>query len=128
MIGEIKSFNDLYLKWIDTTLGWGVFTNNDIKKDDNVEICHCIMDNYISSPLKDYVFQSFSGGNDTYHVFGFGPIYNHSYEPNIDYKIIENDGIPLFRFYAIRDIKTGEELRHNYGVKYWENKSKKILI
>lgn len=127
MITEVKQNNKLYLKFIDNDLGWGVFTDSFIKKGDDVEYCHCVLDNFVTSPLKDYVFSTNLNNFDVYHCLGFGAIYNHSSDPNITWELINNDNHPLFKFYALRDIEIVEELRHCYGSLYWKNKTKKII-
>ena len=33
----------------------------------------------------------------------------------------------LLKFYSIKDIKSGEELTHNYGENYWKSRTKKII-
>jgi hypothetical protein len=128
MIHEIKQTNKLYLKIIDNNLRWGVFTNSKIEKGEIVEYCHCILDNYYTSALNDYTFRVNVKSQDVYHCLGYGAIYNHSFEPNIEWKFDYNNGFPLIKFYAIRDIKVDEELRHNYGPGYWENKKIKKII
>lgn len=120
MIAEIIQNNKLFLKFIGDELGWGVFTNSIIKNGEVVEYCHCILDNYVTSPLKDYIFSPKSDNFDVYHCLGFGAIYNHNSDPNIKWVFIENDGHPLFKFYALRDIQIGEELTHYYGNEYWK--------
>jgi len=123
IIKEIKPVNKLYIKWIDDILGWGVFSENKIKEGELVESCYCVMDNYITSPLKDYIF-GHHGSLDVYHCFGFGPIYNHNDLPNIRWK--KDPYNPIINFYAIKDIECGEEICHNYGSTYWVNKNKKV--
>lgn len=128
MITEIRPVNNLYLKWIDNTMCWGGFTETPIKKGDLVERCYCVIDDFNNvekSLLKDYVFTP-DNSNDAYHCLGFGAIYNHSYEPNMYWRKIENEFI--IEFIALRDIEIGEELTQNYGENYWKIRKEKKII
>lgn len=126
MINIIKQNNKLYIKYINKILGWGVFTEDPIKEGDIVELCYCVPDNYETSPLKDYVF-GIKNSTDVYHCLGFGAIYNHSDDPNIKWRLLDDDN-RIIEFKAIRDIEPHEELRHNYGKAYWEHKKEKKII
>ncbi len=46
-------------------------------------------------------------------VLGYGSIYNHSFEPNADWKQNFKSGTMVYR--AIRPIKKGEEITVNYN-------------
>lgn len=61
---------------------------------------------------------------DAYLVLGYGMIYNHSYNPNIQWKIIDYNK-RIIKFFAVRDISANEELCHNYGSMYWKSRPKK---
>ncbi|MCP3026413.1 SET domain-containing protein [Halobacillus sp. A5] len=61
--------------------------------------------------LADYAFEY--GSNHTAFLLGYGMMFNHSYQPNADYRVnFENDS---FDFYAFSDIKEGEEIFINYN-------------
>jgi len=66
--------------------------------------------------LMDYVFDSASGENAVLLVLGYGMLYNHSDDPNVEY---EQDDDGVVTFYAIRDIARGEELTITYGRDWW---------
>jgi SET domain-containing protein len=46
-------------------------------------------------------------------VLGYGSLYNHTYEPNAEYK--ENPEEKTVEFFALRDVQKGEELSVNYS-------------
>jgi SET domain-containing protein len=46
-------------------------------------------------------------------VFGYGSMYNHSFDPNADWSINVKNRTMTFR--ALRDIQDGEEIFHNYN-------------
>jgi SET domain-containing protein len=114
MINTIQSVNDLYLKEINQKIGWGVFAGNDIKKGDIVENCYSIIVNDKWETYKKYIFY-LNNGTDALIPLGFGCIYNHSETPNLEWKQIDDR---IIQFYAITDIISGDELRHNYGPNY----------
>jgi SET domain-containing protein len=126
MINQIIPENKLYLKYINDIVGWGVFTNINIKKNEIVEICYCLPEKYKESQHKNFAFLFNDHTNDAYLVLGFGMIYNHSDEPNIKWEIIDYNR-RIIQFIAIKDILSGEQLCHNYGRKYWESRPKKEL-
>ena len=121
MIKEIHPPTKIYIKFIDTKKGWGVFCKEKITKDEIVEQCYGIIDNYSdASSLKDYSFtlnEKLAGlTNDVIYALGYGGVYNHSDEPNASWVV---DGKTL-EFYALRDIEIGEEICTYYGVGYLE--------
>lgn len=102
--------------------GRGVFAKEDIEINEIIEECHHItLDNsfnYIDNKLKEYVFswpKNVYNGKSTI-VLGWGSIYNHSNDNNADWVTDENKNV--FRFYAIKKIKKGEEIFTNYGEAY----------
>ncbi|MFG6149375.1 SET domain-containing protein [Halobacillus sp. B23F22_1] len=61
--------------------------------------------------LADYAFEY--GEHHTAFLLGYGMMFNHSYQPNADYRInFDNNS---FDFYAYTDIKEGEEILINYN-------------
>ena len=118
MLHEIIQSKNLYLKWVDAKIGWGVFTDTAIKAGDVVERCYCLIDNRITTRNLDYVFETGNSG-DLYHALGYGAIYNHSSEPNINWRVLDSKH-NFIEFYAICDIDVNDELRHNYGSAYWD--------
>jgi len=104
--------------------GYGVFTESFIKKDTVIEISKILKvantnifqkDNI----LNDYIYK-FDDSNSAF-ALGFGSLYNHSDNPNINYTITENKII----FQATRDIFTREEICNSYGKQYWEIRKNK---
>ena len=107
--------------------GWGVFTSSEIKKGDIVEECIIPYDMIPmnTNALINYRFIwpdiSFKAAEELgidvefsgYCLpLGFGSIYNHSKDPNIDWDIDVSERI--VQFVAVKDIKVDEELLFNY--------------
>ncbi|ELK45412.1 SET domain-containing protein [Halobacillus sp. ACCC02827] len=101
----------------DEELNRGMFATRDIAKDELIHEAPVIP--YPNSEhvhiektrLADYAFEY--GENHTAFLLGYGMMFNHSYEPNANYKI--NFEQHTFDFYAYKDIKQGEEVFINYN-------------
>lgn len=93
--------------------GRAVYADRDYDAGEVVEACEVIVVPKDELSQKDilmfYVFVW--GDNDYAVVLGNGSLYNHSYQPNLSW---DESGHHLV-FTAIRPIKTGEELTHNYN-------------
>jgi hypothetical protein len=50
-------------------------------------------------------------------VLGYGSLYNHSHDPNLDFAQRPDD--LAMHFCALRDIQPGEELTVDYGIPLW---------
>lgn len=120
MIETIKINTKLYVKYIDNIKGFGVFANDIIKKDEIIEDCYSLLIHNTNLDYEPYYF--YFKGDTKLLPLGFGCIYNHSDIPNIAWKVVDENN-RIIRFYAITDIKIGDELCHNYGPNYWKNKN-----
>jgi hypothetical protein len=107
--------------------GRGVFAAASIGKGKTIESCPVLV-----LPRKDYPLVKrtelrnyyFMWGKSTSAIcFGYGSIYNHSYEPNATY--IKNIKQKKIDFVALKSIKKGEEITVNYN--YGQPESKKRL-
>ena len=96
----------------------GVFTNYNIKKGDLVEIAPYIVITD-KEGVNDYVYH-YTQDNTICLVFGYGSIYNHSNNHNIDFYVDPNNH--NFEYYANKDVKKGEELLVTYGNEYWSSR------
>jgi SET domain-containing protein len=106
----------------DTSIsGFGVFAISDIKSGELIEECHHIPLSQkfyeIDKFLQTYVFSWPKGnGRMATVALGYGGMYNHSRDANVDW--VTDEKRNLFIFKAIRDIKCGDELFINYGEAY----------
>jgi SET domain-containing protein len=124
--------SDLYIK-TSGKKGLGVFAKNDIKKDDVIEYCHCMVlgfrENYHKDPV---IFQYAYPGDDEVSdewanhgrkfliPLGFGGIYNSSETQNLAnaaFKTHTNES--LLVFYALKDIKKDEEVLVWWSTEYY---------
>lgn len=102
--------------------GQGVFATRNISKGEIIERCPYVVidddDLADANRLQDYLFNSPGQPGDYLCVLGYGMIYNHSYKPNAEWEIDEED-IQFIRFTALKPIADGEEIFQNYGDEYW---------
>jgi uncharacterized protein len=122
---NIKTPDNLEVKYINEDIGYGVFTNKEIKKGEIIEVCYCVEFNTFTGTIVDYLFTN-KYTNAKFIALGYGSIYNHSYSPNIRW-IVSETNIKTIIFTALIDINIGEELKFNYGESYWKHKEKKII-
>ena len=120
MIETININTKLYVKYIDNVKGFGVFTNHIIQKNEIIEDCYSLLIHNTNLDYEPYYF--YFKGDTKLLPLGFGCIYNHSNNPNIAWKVVDESN-RIIRFYAITNIKIGDELCHNYGPNYWKNKN-----
>ena len=116
--------------------GRGIFTSSAIKKGQVVEVCPCVpltLAEYkaiCQTKLENYVYtwigpkQSPTTPQEKWSsacvVFGLGSMYNHSDSPNLDWTASLSK--LSFTFKALRAIKAGEELTHDYSWPEWKRK------
>jgi hypothetical protein len=107
--------------------GLGVFTSEDIKEGEILEVCNVIdmgmRFGESSHILIDYRFNWPQGGNSWEKQVvptGFGLLYNHSNTPNAAWRSnLENN---TFEFYSTKNIKSDEEIFVWYGdINYWND-------
>ncbi len=103
-----------------STHGYGVFAEKTIKKGEIIEECYIIISKGGDKALEDYYFDV----NKKYAIFtGFGIIYNHSDDPNADYKI--NAKRKLVTIKADRTIHKNEEIFLSYGEEWFSSRGLK---
>lgn len=106
--------------------GYGVFATEDIIQGEVIEECPLldlgIPKGEVSYCLNDYRYNYPKSHNFEKQVvaWGYGSLYNHSNDANADWRDNLENG--TFDFYAIKDIKKGEEIFIYYGgVDYWSD-------
>jgi uncharacterized protein len=99
--------------------GRGVFATRDIKKGELIEEAPVIFvpqkeRRFLKKTIvSEYYFYWGEHYEDAAIALGFGSFYNHSYTPNATFN--ENLVNQSIDFYAIDDIKAGDEITINYN-------------
>lgn len=130
-------FTDVTIDWINETLGFGLFTNKDLKKGDYIgeylgdvrrlyrfhpeTNYYCLA--YPQAPwaIRLYVIDSKEAGNESRFI-------NHSFTPNLDMKIANENNLMHILLFANQDIPKGTQLTLNYGKDFWRGKPTPINI
>jgi uncharacterized protein len=101
--------------------GRGVFATRAYAEGEAVEDCPTLElpDAEVVGNLADYVFNSGTDG-EVLLLLGFGMLYNHSAEPNVEY--VQSEDPRTITFVATRGIEPGEELTISYGDQWWDTR------
>ena len=122
---EKEHFNLGRVEWTKRPGGdYTVKSKTQFAKGEIVEICPMIILPEIAKTidrLKDIVFEVDKKKGEYALVLGYGSLYRHSNEPNVDYAY--NRRQRHMFFIANRPIQAYEELTINYGSEYWEERS-----
>lgn len=97
--------------------GYGVFAGKRIRKNEIIEECYMILTKGKDKGLEDYYFDA--TGKDGV-LLGFGSIYNHSEDPNADYRIYTKKRLAVIK--AERTIAKGEEIFITYGDEWFSDR------
>lgn len=95
--------------------GWGVFARRDIKKHSLLEETPIILvDSEKMVGIDECLTYAYDFSDTQIMIgLGFAGLYNHSFEPNADWK--KDHVNMIMEHFAIRDIVAGEEILINYG-------------
>ena len=101
--------------------GRGVFAARAIASGETVEVCPTLElpEADVSGQLLDYVFDSPDHAKTVVMPLGYGMLYNHSADPNIEYFEADDGAIA---YVATRAVAAGEELTINYGEQWWDTR------
>ena len=127
-------FNDetapVYVRYIDSSIGYGLFAAEAIRKGeyigtyagrvrrvsrlhrDHNEYCLHYPTRWLS--FRYHVVDAQDFGNRARFI-------NHSDEPNLQPRCALDRNLLHTLFFALRDIRAGEELSFNYGKDFWQN-------
>ncbi|CAA6822550.1 MAG: Phytanoyl-CoA dioxygenase [uncultured Thiotrichaceae bacterium] len=103
--------------------GFGVYAKAKIAAKELIEECHLmpaitqdVFDSCTTTfPITNFVFRTANGEKEHVVALGFADNYRHSGH-NFNAAWIQHETARALQFYALRDIKPGEEIRINYAM------------
>ncbi len=104
-----------------------IMSKTQFAKGEIIEICPIIFVGYEAKAIdrvKDIVFEIDKTGKNGGMwglVLGYGSLYKHSQEPNVEYSYNRSNRQMYFK--AARPIQAHEELTINYGKDYWDERA-----
>ena len=132
----LQNQSEVEIKYIDSLIGYGVFSNQvipalkfvgeyvgivrrrDRKKDRD--------DDYIFRYIRTGLFQPLVV--DAEECGNFTRFINHSLTPNLSSRWIVHEGIYHIVFMTNRLVKKGEQLTYNYGPGYWSQRANPLEL
>jgi hypothetical protein len=100
--------------------GRGVFATRRFIAGELVESCPTVEvpATDVTGRLGDYIYSSVNDGKIVL-VLGYGMLYNHSADPNVEY--IQDEPTTI-EFHARRAVEPGDELTISYGNEWWDTR------
>ncbi|MCK4499106.1 SET domain-containing protein-lysine N-methyltransferase [Candidatus Babeliales bacterium] len=132
---EKKETAPVYVGWVNSLVGYGVFSNKALKKGTFLGECAGQVkhiekvsqkNEYIyhypsSKPEKQFVIDVSTEGN----YFRF---LNHDGQSNIEGEYVYHKGLWHLIFIAARDIRAGDQLLLDYGPEFWEGRKRPLPL
>jgi SET domain-containing protein len=101
--------------------GYGVFAQKKIKKGELVEECCALVFPGNDDCLSEYAF---AFGRKAMVLTGYGCLYNHSDDHNLNHEVDIKNRIVTFK--ARREIKKGEEIFITYGSGWFKSRDREV--
>jgi len=117
-----KHTADVRIKKINETVGYGVYTDRDLKQGDFLGVYSGVVKTRTPEDSSDYSFRldlDFQWAVDAKDKGNFTRFVSHSYNPNVDAVGIFYKGMQYIVFVANVYIPKGQQLFINYGHGYW---------
>ena len=120
------------LRWIDETIGWGVFAARDLPAMHYIgEYAGLVRGKKSADSKNAYCFQYTVVQGETTRLTidakdqgGIVRFINHSDTPNLDSSLATIENLSHVVLYTLRPIKKGEQLCYSYGPDYWKKRGK----
>ena len=129
---EVLSFPipDVTLRYIDSSLGWGVFAARDFKEMEFIsEYAGKVRKRRWSDKKNAYCFEYLvASGHSTSYVIdacgqgGIGRYINHSFTPNLISALVTIDHVSHVILVTHQRIPKGTQLSFDYGATYWKDR------
>ena len=125
------SRDKIYVRWIDPSLGYGVFASENIPALTYIgEYTGVVkLRRKRKTYLNDYIFSYVAGPKTSPFVIdakekgNFTRFINHSLEPNLTSRWVIAKGVTRIIVFSNQFIPKGNQLTYDYGVNYWKNRT-----
>ena len=134
---EIESFHqpDVFLRWINEQIGWGVFAARPFKPKEYIAEYTGILRKWQRSDRRngycfEYVHESGKGTSfliDARDQAGIARYINHSDEPNLQPTRATIGSITHLILLVKKPIQKGEQLCYDYGPAYWSKRPAPVI-
>ncbi len=126
----------LSIRWVDESIGWGVFIEKDLRKMDFIcEYTGVVRRRKRTDKTNSYCFEYLiSQGEESPYVIdaaqqgGVSRYINHSSRPNLLSVLCTFDNITHIVLVANEDIPKGTQLSYDYGPNYWLYRPKPLPL
>lgn len=132
---DSHSLAPLYIGWVNSIVGYGLFANGSIKRGQYIGECtgriipvtsidprDAFLFHYPSShPNKQFVIDAGVEGSLLRFI-------NHDSQPNVDAEYVFHKGLWHLVFIANDNIKEGQQLTLDYGPNYWKNRKEPLPV
>jgi SET domain-containing protein len=135
---EIESFflPDIEIRFINKTLGFGVFAARDFKKMEFIaQYTGVVRKSRKSDRTNAYCFEyTLANGVKTPYTVdaqdqgGIGRLINHSETPNLQSSLATIDFLNYIVLITSRPVRKGEQFCYDYGPDYWSHREKPINL
>lgn len=127
---------DVEIRWIDSTLGWGVFALRDFKKMEFIaEYSGQLIKRKKSLSKNAYAFEYVivQGVDSPYTIDaseqgGVARYINHSTTPNLNSSLATLDHVSRVILYTKEPVAKGAQLCYDYGPDYWAKRAAPVSL
>jgi hypothetical protein len=133
---EKKECSHIYLRWIDSYIGYGIFASREIPALTYIgEYTGVVkLRRKRKNRFNDYVFGYVTGPKETPFVIdaqdkgNFTRFINHSNTPNLNSRWVITRGVTRIILFSNRLILKGTQLTYDYGNTYWRSRYSPELL
>lgn len=125
---------DVAIRWIDSTLGWGVFALRNFKKMEFIaEYSGKLMKRQKNQTAYAFEYLITHSVRSKYTIDatdqgGLSRYINHSFKPNLNSSLATVDHISHVVLYTKEPIAKGTQLCYDYGPDYWSKRTPPVII
>lgn len=127
---ELSLFPDVSIRWIDASVGWGVFAERNYKKGEYIgEYSGVLRDKKREDSKNSYCFEYAISDDEitSYRIDArekgnITRFINHSFFPNLSPMLVTFDHLTHIILVVEEMIVKGDQLLYDYGPNYWKSR------